>query len=221
MLVLAHPIASHQIALILQRSGTGQQLPSRLTGFRPIGHQYDDIVVQGVGITTPTRKAQVVAGEQQHTPSGILDNGVFLTRCVEFVLVTIGEQMVFVIVDHAAVSSVDKIMAVTERTVLQFYCQTARNGTMVMRCCFLHPQQCRISGFVGSNAMRLRGKTRAPHLGQHIQIAALCFREQSASLTDILFRLCPADIGLQKCNFQYSSNLTDDFPLNDTIWSMR
>ena len=168
MQVLAHPITSHQIALIFQGSGTGQQLPCRLTGFRPISHQYDNIVIQGIGLTAPTRKAQVVARQEQHAESGILDKGMLVAWRIELVFVAKGEQMVLVIVGYAVVPSVDKIMAVAERPILQFHCQTARDGTMMLSGGVLHPQECRIGGFVGGDAMRLRGKSRAPHFGQHI-----------------------------------------------------
>ena len=221
MLILAYPIATHQIALILQRTGTSQQLPRRLTGFRPVSHQHDDIVVQGIGITAPTRKAQVVARQQQDAESSIIDNGMILPWGIELVLVTIGEQVVFVIVGHAVVPAVNEIVAIAECAVRQFHSQTARDGTMVLAGGVFHPQQCWVRGLIGSDAMRLGGKTRAPHFRQDIQITSLCVSEQSAGLVDIYLRLSPADIGLKECNFQYSSSFTDGFPLKDTIWSMR
>ena len=221
MLVFAHPIACHQIALILQRSGTSQQLPSRLTGFRPVSHQYHNIVVQGVSITAPTRKAQVVTRQQQHAESCIVDNGMILPWGIELVFVSESEKMMFIVKRYAIIPSIHKIVTITECAVRQLYSQTARDGTMVLAGGFFHPQQCRVRGLVGSDAMRLGGKTRAPHLWQDIQIASFCFSEQSAGLVDIFLGLSPANIGLKKRNFQYSSSFTDGFPLKETIWSMR
>ena len=221
MLILAHPIATHQIALILQCTGTSQHLPGRLTGFRPVSHQHNDIVVQGVSIPAPTRKAQVVARQQQDAESCIIDNGMILSWGIELVLVAIGEQMVLVIVGYAVVPAVNEIVAIAEGTVRQLYSQTARDGTMVLAGSVFHPQQCRVRGLIGSNTMRLRSKPRAPHFRQDIQITRLCVSKQSAGLADIYLRLGPANIGLKECDFQYSSSFTDGFPLKDTIWSMR
>ena len=46
-------------------------------------------------------------------------------------------------------------------------------------------------------------------------------RSFMAGFVDVFLRLGPANIGLKECNFQYSRSLMDDFPLNDTTWSMR
>ena len=97
MLVFSYPITGHQIALILQCTGSSQQLPSRLAAFRPVGHQHDNIVVQGTRITAPTREAQVVAGQQQYAESGVFDDGMILTRRVELVFVSESEKMMFIV----------------------------------------------------------------------------------------------------------------------------
>ena len=221
IMIVAHSITPHQIALIFQRPGTRQQLPGRLTTFGPISYQHNDIVVQGIGISAPTREAQIVARQQQQTESGIIDSGMILARGIEFILVSKSEKMMFIVIGYTIIPSINKIVTITECAIVQFHCQTARDGAMVLAGGGFHPRQCRIRGFVGSNTMRLGSKPSAPHLRQDIQIAAFCFSEQSAGLTNVFFRLSPADIGLEKCYFQYSSSLMEGFPLKDTIWSMR
>ena len=68
-------------------------------------------------------------------------------------------------------------VTVAEGAVSQSYRQTATNGALPFLGLLFHPLQCSAALLVGGNALGLRGKSRAPHLGQHIQVAGLCRRQ--------------------------------------------
>ena len=57
-----------------------------------------------------------------------------LTGSIVVMLMTIGKQMVLVIVGHAARDAVDEIVAVAVGAVVETDGQTAADGTMPCRC---------------------------------------------------------------------------------------
>ena len=63
IVVIAHPVATDKIGLVLDGTGARQQLPRILARLRPIGHDDDCIILQTRSITAPAREPQVVAGE--------------------------------------------------------------------------------------------------------------------------------------------------------------
>ena len=65
VVVVAYAIAGNEIGLVLDGSGTGQDLESILAALGPVGNTDDGIELEIVGITAPHGESQVVAGDQQ------------------------------------------------------------------------------------------------------------------------------------------------------------
>ena len=207
--IVAYPVATEEIGLVLDGTGTCEQLPSILARLRPIGNDDDGIVLHTCGITAPTGETQVITGEQQESETTIADDGMLLSRRIVTVLMTIGEEVVFVVTTDGARRAVDEIVTITVAAVLQAYGQAAADGTMTGSGLRLHPSQCGIAGFVRGYPLRLCGKSRAPHLGQHVEVTLLALGKQLPGSANVLIGVGPADVRLQEGNYQYSSNLVE------------
>ena len=110
--IIAYPVATNEIGLILDGTSTSEQLPRILARLRPIGHDDDGVVLQTSGIATPARETQVVAGKQQETEPCIRHDAMVTTSGIILVLMSIGEKVVLVIVIGVARASVAEIMAI-------------------------------------------------------------------------------------------------------------
>ena len=109
---------------------------------------------------------------------------------------TIGKEVMLVIPTDAVCAAIDEVVAVAATAVSQTHSQTTSNGTAALAGLTLHPQQGGIAILVGGNTFSISGKTRAPHLRQHIEVAAGSGREQAGYLVDVFLWLCPANVGL-------------------------
>ena len=196
IVVIAHPVATDKIGLVLDGTGTSEQLPRILARLRPIGHNDDGIVLQTSSIATPARETQVVAGKQQETEPCIRHDAMLTTSGIILVLMSVGEKVVLVIVIGMARASVAEIMAIAISSILQVDSQTATNGTFRGFGHLLHPLQGDILPYFVSQSVWLGGKASAPHLRQDIEVAAWVFTHQVLSLLDIPFGITPVDIGL-------------------------
>ena len=112
ILVVAHTVAADEISLILHRTGTGKDLPGVLTTLRPVGYGDDDIVLEGVRITAPDGKAQVVAGQQQDAETTVFYDGMGRARLIITVFMAVSEEVVFIIICLVAGTAVDEIMTI-------------------------------------------------------------------------------------------------------------
>ena len=100
IVIVTDAVDANHIALIFDGTGSGQQVPRRLTGFRPVGDDDNSVVLTTSSIAAPTRKAQVITGQQEQAEPGIADNSMFLTWSIIAVFVTIGKEVVFVIIGN-------------------------------------------------------------------------------------------------------------------------
>ena len=194
--IIAYPVATNEIGLVLDSTGSREQLPCVLARLRPIGHDDDGIIFQAGSIATPARETQVVAGKQQQTETCIRDDAMVTASGIILVLMSVGEKVVLVIVIGLARTSVAEIMAIAISSILQVDSQTATNGTFRGFGRLLHPLQGDILPYFVSQAFRVGGKACAPHLRQDIEVAAWVFTHQALSLLDIPFGVAPVDVGL-------------------------
>ena len=194
--IVAYPVATDEIGLILDGTGTREQLPRILARLRPIGHNDDGIVLQTSSIATPARETQVVAGKQQETETFISHDAMVTTSGIILVLMSIGEKVVLVIVIGMARASVAEIMAIAIGSILHVDSQTATNGTFRGFGRLLHPLQGDVLPYFMGQSVWLGGKAGAPHLRQNIEVAAWVFTHQVLSLLDIPFGFAPVDVGL-------------------------
>ena len=194
--IIAYPVATNEIGLILDGTGTSEQLPRILARLRPIGHNDDGIVLQTSSIATPARETQVVAGKQQETETFISHDAMVTTSGIILVLMSIGEKVVLVIVIGVARASVAEIMAIAIGSILHVDSQTATNGTFRGFGRLLHPLQGDVLPYFMGQSVWLGGKAGAPHLRQNIEVAAWVFTHQVLSLLDIPFGFAPVDVGL-------------------------
>ena len=221
VMIVAHSIDANQITLVLYGPCPRQQLPGRLARLGPVGYTDDGIILSPVSIAAPAGKAQVVAGQQQQSETAVRHDAMLLPGGIIAVLVAIAEEVVLVVEVEIPAASVGKIMAIAESAVGQPHRQTAADGTLPLAGRLLHPAQGSIVVSVTGYTLRLSGKTRAPHFGQHIKVAALTTVHQPPGFKYILVGPGPADIGLQECYFQYSSNLVVVSPLNEMVCSIK
>ena len=140
VVVVAYAIAGNEIGLVLDGSGTGQDLESVLAALGPVGNTDDGIELEIVGITAPHGETQVVAGDQQQAEAHILHNGVALACRIVAVFVAIGKQMVLIIIFYFVVSAINKIVPVPEGA-LGFDGQAATDGTLTVTGGTAHPLQ--------------------------------------------------------------------------------
>ena len=194
--VVAYTIDTHQIALVLDGSRLGEHLPGFLTGVGPVGNNDDGVVFASGGITAPTRKAQVVAGQYEQAPTFVLDDEVTVAWRKILVFVTIRKEVVLVVVVGLPRPAVDEIVTIAECAVSKVDSHTAADGTMIALGSILHPLQRSVGMLLVSDMVRLGGKSRAPHLGQHIEVAAWVFSHHALCLEDVLLGLSPLNIGL-------------------------
>ena len=137
--IVAYPVATDEIGLVLDGTGTCEQLPSILARLRPIGHDDDGVVLQTSGIATPARETQVVAGKQQETEPCIRHDAMVTASGLILVLMSVGEKVVLVIVIGVARASVAEIMAIAIGAILQMDGQAATNGACRGFGHLLHP----------------------------------------------------------------------------------
>lgn len=143
--IVAHTVAGNEKSLILDGTGSRQDLPRILAAFRPVGHADDRIVLQAVGITAPDGESHIVAREQQHPEAFILHDGVPCSRLIITVLMTITEQVAFIIMLFDPISAVDEIMAVAVvmsfriRIIIHVDGQAARDGATTFPGRATHP----------------------------------------------------------------------------------
>ena len=194
--VVAYTIDTHQIALVLDGSRLGEHLPGFLTGVGPVGNNDDGVVFASGGITAPTRKAQVVAGQYEQAPTFVLDDEVTVAWRKILVFVTIRKEVALVVVVGLPRPAVDEIVTIAECAVGKVDSHTAAEGTMIATGSILHPLQRSVGMLLVSDMVRLGGKSRAPHLGQHIEVAAWFFSHHALCLEDVLLGLSPLNIGL-------------------------
>ena len=112
--------------------------------------------------------------------------------------------MMLVVIIILVGTSVNKVVAIAIGAVVKMYCQTAADSTLPLSGSVLHPTQGDIVCFLMGNALWLDGKARTPHFWQYIEISTLVAVNELLRLKDILLWLCPTDISLEKCCFQYS-----------------
>ena len=194
--IIAYPVATNEIGLILDGTSSCEQLPCVLARLRPIGHDDDGVVLQTSGIATPARETQVVAGKQQQTETFISHDAMVTASGIILVLMSVGEKVVLVIVIGLARTSVAEIMAIAISSILQVDSQTATNGIFRGFGRLLHPLQGDVLPYFVSQSLRLGGKAGAPHLRQDIEVATWVFTHQVLSLLDIPFGFTPVDVGL-------------------------
>jgi hypothetical protein len=168
--IISHTVDTHKIALVLDGTGLSEHLPGLLTGVGPVGHQDDGVILPPRSITAPTGEAEVIASEQQKAETSIFHDGMVISRCIALVLMTIGEEVMLVVNNLMTGAAVDEIVAIDIMSVSETNGQAATHGTMMALCGSHHPLKGCVVAFWMSDALWLRGKTGAPHLGQHIEV---------------------------------------------------
>ena len=87
-------------------------------------------------------------------------------------------------------------MAITEGAVSEMDGDTATDGAVIALSSILHPLQGNVVVLFVGNMVGLCGKARAPHLWQHIKVAAWMLSYHALCLKNILVSLCPLDVRL-------------------------
>ena len=116
------------------------------------------------------------------------------------VFASIREEVMLVVEILCARTAVDEIMAITVG-VPNGDGETATDGALALMGHTTHPLQRDGSGLRLGNALWLGGKTRAPHLGQYVEVRDWCGGHQCLCPSDILKGTTPLDVCLQNCNF--------------------
>ena len=169
--IIADTITANQVSLVLDGSGTCENLPGILTTLWPVGYDNDGIVLQLVCITTPNRETQIVTRQEQNPEPHVFYHGMLLAWLIETILTTITKQMVFIIIGNVTRPAINKIVPVFVNSVRSLDGQTSADGALKLTSRRLHPLQRDAGRFVLSDMSRLCGKSSAPHLRKHIQIA--------------------------------------------------
>ena len=168
--IVPHSIHPYKITLVLHGTGTGQNLPSRLTRCRPVGNEQNAVILTPRPVTAPAGEAQIITGEQQPSHPAITDDGTLRPGCVVPVLAAMGEEVALVVKRHTILTTIDKVEAITISSVGQSDSQTATDGTTALTCRLPHPPQGSIVSLITDHAGRFCDKPRAPHFGKHIEI---------------------------------------------------
>lgn len=188
--VIAHAIDTDDIALVLNRPRPEQCAPRVLPRLRPTGHVYHRIIV--LAAAAPHGEAEVVAYQQDKADALPLHHRPTVSSRITLVLVAVGEEVVLVVECHLA-RGLHKIQPVAE-VAAQLRGHAARNGGAGLLRHALHPQERGLVLFC--NALGVCSEPRAPHLRQHIQVAARVGLNHSLHAGGVFLRLAPHNIRL-------------------------
>ena len=197
IMIIADTITADEIGLILNRPGSGENLPGVLTALWPVCHSDDSVILEVVRETAPYGEPQVVARQKQDTEAAVVDNRVFPTRLIIAVFSTVTEQMVLVIIGLAASTSINKIMTIMVTSyIVVTDSETAGDGTVQAFSGGAHPLERDAGILVFGDIMRLCGKASTPHFRQYIEVAVWGFSDETLSPTDVFLRIAPLDVQL-------------------------
>ena len=138
--VIAHTVATHHIALVLDGACSQEGVPDVGTGRGPVGDIQQDVVFELTvfhRVSAPYGESQVVADLRTDAPSLILEDGQCVSFLEQFRFGTGGEEVTLVVSAHNAVWC-DEIEAVIPFPAF-VYGHAARHRRVLVDSKLLHP----------------------------------------------------------------------------------